>query len=160
MKTNERRIYHGVGELLSDIRGIFSQRKSIRKLMRGNVITPAFRERLMLTVTGVNQCRYCSYAHSRQALSDGITKEEIDELTRGMFDGSPQKEIPALLFAQHWAESNGKPETAIRNKVENIYGSEVMTAIELTLRMIRVGNLSGNTFDFILSKATFGRLGV
>jgi hypothetical protein len=28
---------------------------------------PAFRERLMLAVTVVNGCRYCSYFHARQA---------------------------------------------------------------------------------------------
>jgi hypothetical protein len=31
--------------------------------------------------------------------------------------------------------------------------------IDLALRMIRVGNLLGNTFDYVLHRASFGRWG-
>ena len=37
---------------------------------------------------------------------------------------------------------------------------KVVEAIELTLQMIRMGNLSGNTFDYILYRVSLGRLGV
>jgi AhpD family alkylhydroperoxidase len=159
MKTFKRKIYHSLGEWLTDLRIITSQRKEIRSLMQGKLITPAFRERLMLVVTSVHQCRYCSYAHAREALSKGISREEIEALGQRMFEGSPSEEVPALLYAQHWAESNGEPETSVREQVAAQYGEQVVRLMELALRMIRVGNLSGNTFDYLLYRISFGQWG-
>jgi AhpD family alkylhydroperoxidase len=159
MNTSERRIYHSLGELLTDFWIIMSRRKEIRSLMEGKIITPAFRERLMLVVTAVHRCRYCSYAHAREALSNGIPQKEIEALAQQMFEGSPSEEVPALLYAQHWAEANGEPEAPVREQLVADYGDRVVEMIELALRMIRAGNLSGNTFDYLLHRISFGRWG-
>jgi AhpD family alkylhydroperoxidase len=127
--------------------------------MQGKIITPKFRERIMLAVTSVNRCRYCSYAHGREALSKGIAQEEINELAKGMFAGCPADEIPALLYAQHWAETNGRPDEEIRKQVMTTYGSEKLNMMELAMQLIRSGNLLGNTFDYFLYLISFGRLG-
>jgi AhpD family alkylhydroperoxidase len=128
--------------------------------MRSNLVLPVFRERLMLAVTGVNQCRYCLYAHSRQALKLGITQQEIGELFLGAFDQSPSEEIPALLFAQHWAESGGLVDEEARQCLEATYGPKKSGAIEMSLSMIQMGNLLGNTFDYVLYRISFGRWGL
>ena len=158
-KQFKRRTYRGWGEFLADLRLMMSRRRDIRDLMRGGTISPSFRERLMLVVTGVNGCRYCSYAHAREALVTGIGREEIEALGKGMFAGSPSEEVPALLYAQHWAERNGAPEAPVRARVVGQYGEQVVAGIELALRMIRAGNLSGNTFDYLLHRLSFGRWG-
>ena len=41
-----------------------------------------------------------------------------------------------------------------------VYGEEKAAAIHIVLRMIRMGNLMGNTADYILYRLTFGRAGV
>jgi AhpD family alkylhydroperoxidase len=159
MNSYERRTYHSLSEALADFRSILSQRKQIRSLMRGEEIAPSFRERLMLVVTAVNRCRYCSYAHAREALSTGISETEITALASGMFADSPPGEVPALLYAQHWAEMNGEPEAPVREQVIERYGEQVVGTMELALRLIRAGNLAGNTFDYLLYRVSFGRLG-
>jgi AhpD family alkylhydroperoxidase len=159
VSTYRRRVYHSLREILADLRMILSRRKEIRALMRGGAIAPAFRERLMLAVTEVNGCRYCQYAHARAALSTGVPQDEIEALEAGVFEGSPPEEVPALLYAQHWAEANGKPEIAARERVVARYGKQAVEMMELALRMIRVGNLSGNTFDYLLHRISFGRWG-
>jgi len=159
MRTYQRRTYHSLGELVADLRMLTAQRREIRGLMRGGALAPAFRERLMLVVTQVNRCRYCSYAHARAALSAGVPQEEIGALAGGAFEGSPPDEVPALLYAQHWAEAGGKPEAPVRERVLARYGEQTVKRIELALRMIRVGNLSGNTFDYLLYRISFGRWG-
>jgi len=159
MHTFRRRTYHNLGQFLSDFRMMMSRRQEIRLLMRGEVISHSFRERLMLVVTQVNGCRYCSYAHAREALSKGISQQEIEALGEGMFEDSPPEEVPALLYAQHWAEADGDPETAVREQVVARYGEQKVRLIELALRMIRAGNLSGNTFDYLLYRISFGRWG-
>jgi AhpD family alkylhydroperoxidase len=155
----KRRIYHSLAELAADFRAITSRRKEIRPLMQGEVIDPAFRERLMLAVTQVNGCRYCSYGHARQALAEGISQEEIEALGQGMFAGSPSEEVPALLYAQHWAEADGEPDQVVRQRLVEQYGEEAAAGIELVLRMIRMGNLLGNTWDYVLYRISFGRWG-
>lgn len=158
MGSFHRRIYHGPSELLRDLRAILADRRLLRTTMRGG-LDAAFRERLMLVVTGVNGCRYCSYGHARQALAEGISRGEIAQLGDGTFEGSPSRELPALLYAQHWAETDGAPNAEARSTVEDTYGKEILARIEIILRMIRVGNLLGNSLDFLLHRLSFGQLG-
>lgn len=155
-----RRIYPNFSTFFSDFKYIMSHRDHMRSLMRGEIIANAFRERLMLAVTSVNDCRYCSFAHAKQALAEGLDQDEIKALQDGMFENSPKNELPALLYAQHWAESRGDVDPAIREKMIANYDLKTVNAIELTLRTIQMGNLLGNTADYILFRITFGLLGV
>lgn len=127
--------------------------------MRGQSLDPVFRERLMVVVTEVNACRYCSYVHARQALVAGISAEELAALAAGDFAGSPPETHTALLFAQHYAESEGRPDPAAVAQLAATYGERQAAAIELALQVIRTANLLGNTFDFLLYRLSFGRLG-
>jgi AhpD family alkylhydroperoxidase len=155
-----RRIYHSLSAFLADLKAIMAWRGQMKPLMRGELIDPAFRERLMLAVTAVNQCSYCSYAHSRRALAEGIEDKEVKVLLAGVVENSPSEEIPALLYAQHWAETGGKTDPAARGRLIETYGADTMQAIELALRTIQMGNLTGNTMDYIVYRLSFGRLGV
>jgi AhpD family alkylhydroperoxidase len=159
MNAFQRRTYRNLGDFLNDFRIIMARRKEIRTLMGEDVISPAFRERIMLAVTAVYGCRYCSFAHTREALSKGVSQEEIKALGECFFEGSPPDEVPALLYAQHWAEANGEPEADARNQIIARYGEQAVEGMELALRMIRMGNLSGNTWDYFLHRISFGRWG-
>ncbi len=125
------------------------------------MISEAFRERLMLIVTQVNGCRYCSYFHAREALKAGISERELEALMENIVpEGCPPDEYPALLYAQHWAETNGYPDPEIIQKLMDIYGRDVVDAIHMILRMIHMGNLLGNLGDYLLYRLSFGRLGL
>lgn len=149
------RRYSGIGPFLSDIAFVL---RRWRYLRRGSV-SPAFRERLILTVTAVNQCRYCAYGHTRLALRAGVQGEEIESLLGGAIPDVPAREIPALLYAWHWAESDARPDPELRQSLEETYGLETAAAIEVVLRAIRIGNLTGNAFDALLCRASRGRFG-
>lgn len=127
--------------------------------MRGETLDPAFRERLMLAVTEVSGCRYCRYAHARAALTAGLDQAEVRELGTGSVHGSPPEQVPALLYAQHWAETEAHPDPEARRRIVETYGPEQTGAIEAALRLIRVGNLAGNTGDYLLNRVSFGRWG-
>jgi len=152
MSEFNRRTYHSFSNALSDVRKIMTSRKQLRPLIRGDLIGKPFRERLMLAVTSVNQCRYCSFAHRKMALTEGISYEEIQKLSNGNLDKCPEEELPALLYAQHWAEFEGKPEPEIVQHIQNIYGKDKALVIELIIRMINAANLAGNTLDLFLHK--------
>ena len=160
MKPFNRRIYHSPAELAQDLWSLLKGRTILNRARQGDLISVPFRERLMLVVTEVNGCRYCSYHHAKQALKAGITPEELDQLLSGHLpDGCPADEIQALLYAQHWAEQNAQPDPQLATQIAVVYGQEIAAAINILLRMIRVGNLLGNTGDYVIYQLTFGRLG-
>lgn len=66
---------------------------------RSGQMSKAFQERIMLAVTSVNGCRYCSYFHTSLALKEGMSADEIQHLLGGEFADAPAAEAVALLFA-------------------------------------------------------------
>ena len=125
------------------------------------LLSPAFRERLMLVVTEVNGCRYCRTFHASEALQVGITDTELAELLAGQIPtDAPEEEIPAMIYARYWAESGAQPVPEKVQDLIDVYGEDTAAAIHIVLPMIRIGNLMGNTADYILYRLTFGKAGV
>lgn len=147
-----RRYYRHIGELWADLRRLFALRGAGR-------LAPAPGERLMLTVTAVNRCRYCASYHAQAARLSGVTAEEVALLLDGSTQGAPASELPALLYARRWAEAAGRPAPELRAQLAAHYGAERAAAIERVLAMIWIGNLLGNTWDALLHRLSGGRLG-
>lgn len=159
-KKFNKRYYNNPGLFWNDFRFPFQNRDKMKLAMSGSLVSPAFRERLMLAVTAVNGCRYCSYFHAKEALKTGLSETEIRAMQDGIVDNAPAVELPALLYAQHWAESNAQPDPDIRQKLVAAYGSQTAEAIDAVLRIIRMGNLLGNTTDYWLYRLSFGHFGI
>ena len=117
-KKFRRRYYHSLGDLWRDVRFPMQNRAQIRRAMEGDLVSFAFRERLMLAVTAVNGCRYCSHYHTKEALKAGLPEDELRKMLDGVVDDAPADELPALLYAQHWAETDGETDPAVQKKLE------------------------------------------
>ena len=156
MKFNKR-TYKNPKDMITDLWFPVRNRKKLREITDKGLISSAFRERLMLAVTAVNGCRYCSYFHARQALKSGLSPEEINRLLSGDIDTCPEDEATAVMYAQHWAESDAHTKPEAVRRLQQIYGVEKVEALHLILRMIRLGNLLGNTCDFLLYSISFGK---
>ena len=156
MKFNKR-TYGSPKEFFADLCFPIRNRKRLKEVKNKGLLSPAFRERLLLAVTAVYGCRYCSYFHTKLALKDGISQEEISQLLSVDFDGCPEGEISAVIYAQHWAESNAHPDPEAVQKLQELYGFEKVEAIHLMLRMVRLGNLLGNSWDYLLYHISFGK---
>jgi len=153
----KKRTYGSIREFFADLCFLIRHRKRLRELKSKELISPAFQERLMLAVTAVDGCRYCSYFHTRQALKSGVTQEEIGQLLSGDTDVCPKEEGLAVIYAQHWAESNANPGPEAVLKLQETYGVEKAEAVDLVLRMVRLGNLAGNSFDYLLYRMSLGK---
>jgi len=158
MRPFPRRTYRSVGQAWADVKQVWRRRALIRSTLRGG-LPPQFRERLMLTVTAVNACRYCAHFHLKVADTIGLSEAEARALLDRRVDGCPPAELPALLYAQHWAERDAQPEPARRDQLFETYGPDQADRIELVLRLIRLGNLAGNSWDALLYTLSGGRLG-
>jgi AhpD family alkylhydroperoxidase len=155
----KKRTYRNPRDVFSDLWFPIRNRSRLREITQKKLISPAFRERLMLAVTAVNGCRYCSYFHTKQALKSGITAEEISSLLSGDVANCPQGEAVAVIYAQHWAESNTHPEPEAVQILQQTYGCQKTEAIHLILRMIRMANLLGNSWDYLIYRMSLGRRG-
>jgi AhpD family alkylhydroperoxidase len=147
-----KRIYT-LPALREAVREIISHFDDLRAASRGGRIGKALAEKIMLAVTQVNGCRYCSYGHSRAALAVGVSEAELQKLLQGEIGDFPEQEAVALAFAQHYAESGCQPDPASVQRLVDYYGPEAARDIHAYLRMITFGNLLGNTFDALLSRA-------
>ncbi|MEA3451456.1 MAG: carboxymuconolactone decarboxylase family protein, partial [Bacteroidota bacterium] len=123
------------------------------KLKRKKLISKKFSEKIMLVVTSVNGCTYCEWYHAKMARKSGISNAEVQDLLNSQFNvSSLEEEIPALLYAQHYAETNRNPEPTMKRDLVEFYGKTKARAIELNIKAIWFGNLSGNTFDAYRSR--------
>ncbi|SMC85722.1 carboxymuconolactone decarboxylase family protein [Papillibacter cinnamivorans] len=124
----------------------------LRKGRRDGMLSGDFMERLMLAVTEVNQCALCSYAHTKMALESGMSREEIEALLSGDPSGVKPEEMTAYLFAQHYADSRGRPSEEAWNSVVRQYGKEKSAAILGAIRMIMMGNAYGIPLGSFLAR--------
>jgi AhpD family alkylhydroperoxidase len=150
--TFRRRHYRRPAELWGDLRRLAALRSTVR-------LSQAMIERLMLVVTSVHRCRYCASFHTEVGRLSGLSDEEIALLLEGSAERAPLAEVPALLYARHWAEAGGLAPPELRAELEAHYGVERAVAIERVLHTIRVGNLLGNSWDALLFRLSRGRLG-
>jgi len=155
MDQFDKRYYNNPMILIRDVRLLLSRRADIGRLMHGEIINNAFRERLMLAVTAVNRCKYCSSFHSRTALNHGLPEVEVHQLMDGILPDCPEEELPAIIFAQHWAECGGNPEPQARQRLYEYYNEGQVAGIEMTIQIIQVANLSGNTLDYWIYRLAF-----
>lgn len=138
----KRRIYsiNAFYDLLSDTIAHFGD---IRRAHSSRRVSKAFNERIMLAVTEVNGCRYCGYYHTSAALKAGMSEGEIQDMLGGDLNSAPADESVALLFAQHYAETEGHPEKEAYQRLLETYGPETATDILAAIRVIMVGNVYG-----------------
>ena len=142
--------FHTPRSFLRDLREMVAHRSEIRETLRSGRVSRAFAEKIMMAVTAVNGCRYCAYFHTRQALAEGVSQDEIARILSLELDQFPPEEAVALAFAQHWAETGGHPDPEAERRFRETYGPQVSDDIMNWIRMITMGNLMGNSWDALL----------
>src|SRR5690625_6346011 len=78
----------------------------------------------MLAVTEVNGCEICSYGHTKYALEQGMSNEEIKSFLTGNPENISSDEMPAIIFAQHYADTKGHPSEEAWNRIVQEYGKD------------------------------------
>lgn len=115
-------------------------------------INKAFREKLNMAVTSVLGCRYCSWLHTEMALSQGVEGKDLQNILSQELGDFPEKEAVALAFAQHYSETNGRPQKDAEMRFYEYYGRKMAKDILFYIQMMYIGNLSGNTIDALLNR--------
>ena len=118
-------------------------------------VSLAFSEKIRLATTAVNQCVICARVHYEWAQLAGVDRNEIRALLNNDLKGggvADDNELVALLYAQHYAESNQNPDPDKTRQLHEYYGPATATDITLIIRLISFFNLTGNTLEAFLSR--------
>ncbi len=125
----------------------FRSAKYLRLNRKKNLISPQFKERIMLAVTEVNGCEACSYAHTKFALEEGMAIGEINAILSGDTKTIPENELIGIFFAQYYTDNNGKVSQKSWQSLVDKYGEESAMIILAMIRMMNVGNIYGMAYS-------------
>ena len=108
-------------------------------------ISPAFSEKIALAVSGVTNCAYCSWLHTKTSLEKGFSEEEIKKLLEGDLQNVSEEEAHALIYVQHRADYGGGFSPEARQRIVDLYGEEKTRHIDFMFQAVYFGNICSNT---------------
>jgi len=147
-----KRLFRGPKHLQQEMGYLLNHPAEVKAAFRCGRVSKAFAKRIMLAVTGGNNCRYCSHGHARLAAEHNISQEQVARLLAGDLGQVDPAEAAALAFAIHYAETNGRPAPEMVSKLENTYGADTTRDVLTIIRVSTLGNLAGNTLDAFLGR--------
>lgn len=136
--TSAHEFFTMFGNVLKNMSGI-------SRIPKGERISPEFSEKIMLAVTAVNQCAYCSFLHTRTALEKGVDSDQIKKILEGEIGSFSEEEMPAVLYGQHFADTKGRVSNSARDEFISAYGRHKAKHIESYISAVCFGNLCSNT---------------
>ncbi len=144
------KVYESWREFFSDLFSMLTNTTQLTRVYGG---------RLMVAAAAVYGCRFCSWLHTREALRIGVDREELARLVGGVMEGCPEEYSIAVLYAQHWAESNAYPDPEAVRRLEETYGEEKANLVNVVLRPIRLVLFVEDLWGSFLYHISFGRWG-
>jgi len=142
MHSSDKRLF-SVWELYHIMTLAFRSIPLLKRAKAAGKMDKTFLERIMLAVTEVNGCAMCSYYHTKVALEEGFSAEEIRAMLGGSFADVPPEQLSGVLFAQHYADQRGNPSRESWEKIVAEYGETGAYGILAVTRMIMMGNAVG-----------------
>ena len=131
---------------------------SIPVLLRALVkpkTSAALREKIMLGVISINNCRLCEWGHTHWAMAKGVPLEEVNQILghdlEALQAGNPA-EAAAILFARHCAENLERIDPESVANLRQFFSDAEVAEILAYIRAITLGSLTGNTLHVILGR--------
>jgi AhpD family alkylhydroperoxidase len=116
-------------------------------------IDPGFREELMLAVSKLNECRYCSWGHHEWAQISGVSNEELAQIEQLDPSGFDRRKWVAISYVRALVkEEFRRVQPELRRAMQHKYSPREIRQIELIARVMDIGNRGGNTWDAMLSR--------
>lgn len=129
--------------------------RAMAKMMGNNksrLVDNDFVRRLQLAVTEVNGCPACSYQHTKMALQQGMSGEEISSFLSGGDQFIKPGEAKAIMFAQYFADSRGYPKKYAFDSIVREYGEREANIILSAVQIMIAGNMYGIPYSAFQSR--------
>ena len=105
----------------------------------------------MLAVSQANACRWCTLAHRRWALAEGVTDEELAAI-----EGQDPAQFDRRTWvAIAWAQARTRTDLLtdeLEAELARYYDRDERAELDLVTRVMGVANRSANTFDALLAR--------
>lgn len=144
-----------VGNFFSTVANVVTSAPVLLAALFRPKTSAALREKVMLGVTSVTDCRYCQWGHSHWAMANGVPLEEINQILSqetAALEAKNPAEAAAILFARQYAEDLDGFERAAIENLRQYYTDAQVTEILAYVRAITLGSLTGNTLDAVLDR--------
>lgn len=147
----------GIREHLRILRRAASSLVFVRKQKKRRLMNKKFKERIMLAVTEVNGCQFCSFVHTKLSLQAGMSMEEIRNILNGNLEEITDEELVAVLYGQHYADSHETPDAEALRRLQETYGVDRANIIQGFTEVITFTNSLGIAFNLLKDRLTFKR---
>lgn len=151
MKSGQKRIYD-MGGYLRGLRDNIATLPGLAKVFAGSMDS-RFREKIMLSISRMNDCRHCTAIHGTLADRAGLSDEEklaLQNLDPGDFE---HREWVGLEYARRVAcaeDCDYDPE--LEKELRELYTEEEIAQIRAVANGINFANRCGNTWDSFLGR--------
>jgi len=109
--------------------------------------------KILIVIDAVNECEYCTWMDAKLAIKNGVSEEEVKNMLKLEFETNiSDYELPALMFAQHYAENLGMVDANMQEELTEYYGERLAKDILLAIRAVTFGNLYFNTWGAFPSR--------
>jgi AhpD family alkylhydroperoxidase len=116
-------------------------------------LDPRLREEVMLAVAQANECRWCSLAHRRWALAEGITDDELAAIDGQDPERFDRRTWTAIAWAQARTRADLEPvPEELDAALARHYGEDERADLDLVTQVMGLANRSANTFDALLAR--------
>ncbi len=143
-----KRKYNSFRQFREDLAFFWANHLRINAIAEGKALDPAFQARLLLAVTQANECTLFSWMVTQHAAKAKLSAEETAALMAGDTDSVPEEYAPAVLYARHWAQSDGKPNPQTSAAMARAYGAETLDHIHFVIQVMHIGNRFCNTLEY------------
>jgi AhpD family alkylhydroperoxidase len=119
---------------------------------RKKLVDKDFVETLQLTVTEINGCAACSYAHTYTTFKQGMSNEGINSFLSGDGKFINKEEAKTIVFAQFFADARGFPKKDAYISIIDEYGEEKAKIILAAAQLMHAGNIYVIPYSAFMSR--------
>jgi len=140
-------------QLASSMASLAPQIGTFYRVWVKHEIDPGFREELMLAVSKLNDCRYCTWGHQEWAHLNGVSNEELAQVEQLDPKGFDRRKWLAISYVRALVKGDfRRVQPQLRRAMQHKYSPREIREIELIAKVMDIGNRGSNTWDALLSR--------
>lgn len=147
-------------QFVSSLSALAPQWSNVYRIWMKRDMDPALREELMLTVSELNQCKYCTWAHHEWANLEGVSDAELASLENLNAQEFDRRKWLAISYVRALVSANfGPVDAKLQKEVDATYSPQDIQNIQVVTKVMDLGNRTGNTWDALVSRMQGGPVG-
>jgi AhpD family alkylhydroperoxidase len=141
------------GEFLAATAALVRRAPTIYKVWVRHELDPGLREELMLAVSKLNDCRYCTWGHHEWAHIAGVSEEELAQIEQMDPTDFDRRKWLAISYVRALVSARfGSVSGDLLSEMQANYSRREIEEIVLVAKVMDISNRGANTWDSMLSR--------